>query len=246
MTYLHNKIALWNGSFWKTIEISEKSLELGTLTPLLPYDVYGYLDNGTLALELLAWSDSTTRATEATLQDGRFCKSGDKSRLLLGTIAMRTSTTIEDSLLFRLVANVYNRVARGIRYSAGSSSHTWTPGAASQREYNNTSDVSIILFVNAVPTGFPAGCFSILNSSSTSSVAVLANLDSPANVYPTATGQVPQVFSSFTTTNSWSSFGYYSDVAPGLHKLTLCDRVVNAGSYTLTANFGAMWGEVTI
>lgn len=242
--YLHNGITLWDGVQWRPVEFTETSLALGTLTALLPYDVYAYLNAGVLTLELLAWTNATTRATSVTSQDGRYCKSSDKTRLLLGTIAPITTTTIEDSTINRLVANLYNAVPRGVRYSAGSSSHTWTPAGAALREYNGSSNVHVMRFVNAFTIDLPHGCFATLNSSTTASVSVLANLDSDPTVYPTAPGQPAGVFTSFTTANNWSSFGLYIGVVPGFHKITLCERVVSSGGYTLTGNFGSMWGQV--
>lgn len=242
--YVHNKIPLWDSSNWVPVEFAETSIALGTLTALLPYDVYAYLNAGVLTLELLAWTNATTRATSVTLEDGRYCKAGDKTRLLLGTIAPITTTTIEDSTINRLVANMYNSIPRGIRYAAGSSNHSWTPAGASLREYNGSSNVHVVRFVNAFTIDLPHGCFATLHSSTTASVSVFANLDSEPTVYPTAPGQPAGVFTSFTTANNWSSFGLYLGLAPGFHKTTLCERVVSSGGYTLTANFGAMWAQV--
>ena len=95
--YISNVISLWTGYRWQPIEFSEYTLALGTLTSGKPYDVFAYLSSGVLALEMLAWTNDTTRATAITIQDGRYCKSGDKTRLYLGTFYTTATTTTEDS-----------------------------------------------------------------------------------------------------------------------------------------------------
>ena len=118
--YLSNVICLWDGNVWKPVEFAEVTLALGTLTSAKPYDVFGYLSSGALATELLAWTSDTTRATAVTLQDGRYCKSGAKDRLYLGTFYTTATTTTEDSGGFsttnvggkRFLWNMYNRVPR--------------------------------------------------------------------------------------------------------------------------------------
>jgi hypothetical protein len=134
--YVHNVITLWDGGQWVPTTFTETSLALGTLTSGLPYDVFAYLSSGALALELLAWTDDTTRATTVTLQDGRYCKNGDKTRLLLGSFYTTSTTETEDSEKARYVDNVYNAVTRYC-FASNSTSHTYT--TASAREWNNSS-----------------------------------------------------------------------------------------------------------
>lgn len=110
--YIHNIINLWDGANWAPTEFTETSLALGTITSGKPYDVFGYVSAGALVLELLAWTNDTTRATAVTLQDGRYCKSGDKTRLLLGTFYTASTTTTTDSENYRYLDNVYNRVSK--------------------------------------------------------------------------------------------------------------------------------------
>lgn len=145
--FVHNGINLWDGAKWVPTPFTEKSLALGTLTSGRPYDVFGYLSGGQLVLEALAWTSDTARATAVTLQDGRYCKSGDKTRLLLGTFYTTSATTTEDSLANRYLWNAYNRAVRRV-YVANSTSHTYT--TASWREWNNGSGVSKLNFVSGL------------------------------------------------------------------------------------------------
>jgi hypothetical protein len=118
--YKGNQIQLWDGSAWTTYTSAEISIALGTVTAALCYDVFMYQSGGTPMLEKLAWTDATTRATAVTLQDGRYCKSGDKTRLYLGTFYTTSTTTTEDSGGGtttqvggkRFLYNHYNRVMR--------------------------------------------------------------------------------------------------------------------------------------
>jgi hypothetical protein len=107
-----NKITLYNGSAWQTVAFSEVSLALSALTAGLPYDVFGYLSSGSLQLELLAWSSASARATALTTLDGIYVKSGDSTRLYLGSFYTTSTTTTEDSENKRLLWNMYNKIEK--------------------------------------------------------------------------------------------------------------------------------------
>lgn len=171
--FVHNRIPLWDGSQWKPLIFAETSLALSGLTSGKPYDVFGYISSGSLALELLVWTDDTTRATAVTLQDGRYCKSGDKTRLLLGTIYTTSTSTTEDSQTNRYVANVYNAVplrmfscpAYADNNAVTSYTHTSTTwseangGTGSRVNYVLPLPAMVSIGVQAV--GDPAATFSI-------------------------------------------------------------------------------------
>jgi hypothetical protein len=128
-----NWIGTYDGAAWSISTFAEKSISLAGLTASLPYDVF--IVDGTLALELLAWTNTTTRATALVLQDGIYVKSGATTRRYLGTICITATTgQCEDSLLRRLVWNYYNRVERPMR--AIDTTDSWTYGTASWRQAN--------------------------------------------------------------------------------------------------------------
>lgn len=137
--YNHNLINLWDGFRWQTAEFAETSLSLGTLTASKPYDVFAYLNAGVLALELLAWTSDTVRATNVIRQDGRLCKSGDKTRLLLGTLYTRDTTSVEKSTSLCYLANLYNKLAqRMFKYDPAAS---WEYSSTTVRQVNaNTNN----------------------------------------------------------------------------------------------------------
>ena len=137
--YVSNVITLWDGYRWHPIEFSEYTLALGTLTSGKPYDVFAYLSSGALALESLAWTNDTTRATAITIQDGRYCKSGDKTRLYLGTFYTTSTTTTEDSAAKRFLWNAYNRNARTLFVTDATASWTYNPAGYTIRQARGQS-----------------------------------------------------------------------------------------------------------
>lgn len=140
--YLHDAIVLWDGTRWVASTFAETSLALGTVTSALPYDIFGYLSSGTFTLEKLAWTSATARATAITIQDGRYCKSGDKTRLYLGTIFTTSTTATEDSITKRFVWNMYNRVPRPM-FKAETGASNWSYTTASWRSANNNTAIRL-------------------------------------------------------------------------------------------------------
>lgn len=161
--FVHDKVPLWDGARWAPTTFSETSIALSGLTSGKPYDVFGHLSGGALALELLVWTNDTTRATAVTLQDGRYCKSGDKTRLLLGTIYTTGTTTTEDSENYRYVGNVYNlrtRQTSMILTSGVSSSHSYN--STTRRYFNNDSTARFLFVASLAGVKFAgSGHFSV-------------------------------------------------------------------------------------
>ncbi len=111
--YGGKQISLWNSTAWQLISFAEVSVSLSSCAASTNYDVFAYLSNGSLALELTVWTDATNRATSLISQDGVYVKSGDATRRYLGTI--RTTATAgqcEDSASKRFVWNFYNQQDR--------------------------------------------------------------------------------------------------------------------------------------
>lgn len=108
-----NRLALYVSSAWQLDTFSEPSIALSGLTSGKNYDVFAYDNAGTVTLELLAWTDDTTRAAALARQDGVWVKSGSPTRRYLGTIRTTGTTTTEDSNAKRFVWNADNRLLRG-------------------------------------------------------------------------------------------------------------------------------------
>src|SRR4029077_7974564 len=101
----------------------------------LPYDVF--IVDGTLALELVAWTNATTRATALALQDGIPCKSGALTRRYLGTICIAATGQCEDSIAKRFVWNCYNRAVRPM--SVIDTTDSWTYASTAWRQANGSA-----------------------------------------------------------------------------------------------------------
>ncbi len=113
--HLGNQVPLKSGSVWSAYTFSELTLSLGSDAANTPYDLYVFLNAGVPALERLAWTNDTTRATGIARDStsGFYTKSGDATRLYVGTYRTTGSAgQTEDSLLKRFVWNYYNRVPR--------------------------------------------------------------------------------------------------------------------------------------
>lgn len=139
LPFVHSRVPLWDGTRWLAVEVADSgvSVALSGLTVSRPYDVFGYLSAGALALEYLAWTNDTTRATAVTIQDGRYCKSGDKTRLYLGTFYANATSSTVDSTSGRYLWNMYNRRPRTLRVT--DSTDNWTYGTAAYRAFNNST-----------------------------------------------------------------------------------------------------------
>jgi hypothetical protein len=143
--YKGNKISLYDGSAaWATLTFTELSITLAGLTASRPYDVFCYNNGGTATLELLAWTNATTRATALTTQNGVWVKSGATTRRYLGTIYINSSGgQTDDTITKRFVWNYYNRAQRYL-YTGDSTSHTYN-GAA--RKWNNSDTNNKLEFI---------------------------------------------------------------------------------------------------
>jgi hypothetical protein len=147
--YVGNRVSLYDGSSaWTEIAFAEISIPLAGTTANTNYDVFGYSSGGVLALELVAWTNDTTRATGLARQNGVLVKSGGTSRRFLGTI--RTGSAGQcDWVLGSIAANggqaklnvwnMYNRVAVGTL--VGDSTNSWSLAASATRAANNSSSM---------------------------------------------------------------------------------------------------------
>ncbi len=175
--YVSDIISLWDGAEWTPITFIEITHAMGTVTSGANYDVFGYLNSGALAIEKLIWTNDSTRATAITLQDGRYCKSGDKTRLYLGTIRSTSTTATEDSAGGtttqvggkRFVWNMYNRVRKHALVKDTTSA--WVYKTATWRQANAASGNKV---------EFVIGLASNVSATYTAGVAVQGSIDRAA------------------------------------------------------------------
>ena len=142
--YKGNQVALYDGSTWAIYTFTERSLAL-TATSGSVYDIFLYNNAGTLTLETLVWTNTTTRATALVLQDGVLCKTGALTRRYLGTFCASGTNTTEDSITKRYLWNYYNRMPRGM-YAVETTS-SWSYGTATWRACNASALVRLNMVI---------------------------------------------------------------------------------------------------
>lgn len=135
--YVSDIIPLWDGTRWLCRQFTELTYTLSGVSTGSVYDIFVYDNSGTATLEKLVWTNTTTRATAVTIQDGRYCKSGDKTRLYLGTFYGDATNTTVDTVGKRYLWNMYNRRRRPM--SVNESADSWTYTTATWRAANNSS-----------------------------------------------------------------------------------------------------------
>ena len=185
LPYQGNQVKLWDGNNWAlhTIADAGVSLALTSWTASRPNDIYLYDNSGTLTLERVEWTNDSTRATAIVYDDGIYYKSGDKTRLYLGTVRTTTTTgQTADSIDQRFIWNYFNRVPRNLDYSA-TATHTYS--TTSWRAWNN-STTHRVEFVMGVDEDIVAYGFAgdIYQSSGSSSVYVGVGFDTTAGAGP--------------------------------------------------------------
>ncbi|MBI3295692.1 MAG: LamG domain-containing protein [Deltaproteobacteria bacterium] len=129
------------------LSFSETSVAVPATTTT-PFDIFGYSNAGTLALQAVNWTNDTTRATALTTFSGLLVKSGDASYRYLGTgRTTGSSGQTEDSVNKRFLWNYCNRVPR--KLLAVSATDNWSYTTATWRAANGdaTSGVTRVEFV---------------------------------------------------------------------------------------------------
>lgn len=138
--YVSNLISLYSGTAWEVIEFAELSLSIASITVLMPHDVFIYNNAGTATLEILVWTNATTRATALVKQDGRWVKSGATTRRYVGTLysgGIAGGNDCSDTYAVRDLWNAYNRVMRPMRRLEATDS--WTYNTNSWRQANGSA-----------------------------------------------------------------------------------------------------------
>ena len=136
--YGGNRVALYTGSVWVIRTFSELSLAVAATTAT-NYDDFIYDNAGTVAIESLAWTNDTTRATAITYQDGVWIKSGDATRRYVGShrttaVSGQTEDSFSNRLLFRM-----QQIPRPLRCRISTAS--WTYATNTLRPPNADSAV---------------------------------------------------------------------------------------------------------
>lgn len=146
--YVGNRIDLpdANGNPVRAVS-AEFSIAIPATTSQM-YDIWGYLSSGVPTLELLAWTNDTTRATAIARTNGRYFKSGDVTRMYLGSFrTTAVSGQSEDSLTKRYCWNYYNRVPRPMRRLESTASWNYTTFSFQQANAAAANQLDLVVGV---------------------------------------------------------------------------------------------------
>jgi len=157
-------IALYSGSAWVLRQSAELSIAVPASASTM-FDVYCYDNAGTPTLEVLSWTNDTTRATGLVRQNGILVKSGATTRRYLGSF--RTTTVAgqtEDSVGKRYLWNYYHRADRPMQILETADS--WTYTVSTWRQFNNQAGNQIDCVVGWAEDPVQAWTQGLFNSSS--------------------------------------------------------------------------------
>lgn len=114
--YKGDRIALYDGAgAWNDRISAEISIAVPAVANTM-HDVFVYDNAGAPTLEVLAWTNDTTRATALVYQNGILVKSGAPTRRYVGSFSTTgVAGKTEDSFANRLLWNYNNRVTRQAR-----------------------------------------------------------------------------------------------------------------------------------
>lgn len=128
-----------------TYTTAEVSIAVPATTSQL-YDVFVYANSGVPTLELVAWTNDTTRATALARTNGRWTKSGDSTRLYVGSFRTTgTSGQTEDSAVKRYVWNAYQRRRRGLFVADSTASWNYTTATYRQFDGSTANQVDVVI-----------------------------------------------------------------------------------------------------
>lgn len=235
--YLGDKVALYDGANWDGYSFTERSLSLSGLTANLPHDIFLYDSAGTLTLEAVAWTNTTTRATGLTTVAGVYVKSGTNTKRYLGTICTTASTgQCEDSEDFRGVWNCYHRVPRKLKKT--DTTNSWTYGTASWRSWNNSTAnrVEVVIGLNEEPVYL---LFAGLAGSSAAASSVGIALDSTS----TNSADVTPFINALSGAALNGTSVYNAQVGIGYHYLQLVEYAAG-GTVSFYGDAGVAYTQV--
>lgn len=232
--FVGDSIAIYNGTVWERVAVpATTSLALSGGTASLPHDVFGFNDSGSIGLEILAWTNDTTRATTIVRQDGAWCKTGALTRRYLGTIYLDASKQVTFDSDERGVWNVSNR--RQWESVVHDTTSSWTYTTASFRETRASTANRLYLVVGIGGEDLViAKAYAVFNSSAGGDQAI-----GPGIGVNSTTTNSAELINGFSRAAGLASKGFadYSDrLADGRSYLSWLEIAGTSGTTTF---FGA-------
>jgi hypothetical protein len=214
--YKGNTVSLYTSGVWKPYIFTERAITLVGLASDKNYDVFLYDSAGTLTLELIQWTNDTTRATALVLQDGMYVKTGATDRLYLGTIRTVSLGNAEDGQQRRYVWNMYNRVPRFMKAPL-ETADSWAYTTAAFRQ-KNANAANCLKFIKGVDEDATSAAASAIRSNSSDFVLSYNGIgldSSTVNVPECLPGFVRSYATGSIITQAWAhyngmpGFGYH-------------------------------------
>lgn len=165
--YKGNRIDLLDSGGLPTRLVSaEVSIAVPATTTQM-YDIFAFNSGGVPTLELLAWTNDTTRATALVLINGILTKTGNSTRRYLGsfrTTGVSGQTT--DAMANRYLWNYYNRAVRLLRRIESTANWAYVTATVRQANaavgnqidiVNGIADSTIVIALHAMCSTTVAG-----------------------------------------------------------------------------------------
>jgi hypothetical protein len=239
--YLHDTIQLLDGPRlqWVTVPFVAPSVtfNVGHLANTA-YDIFGYLFNGGLVMEIgPAWTSATARSVDVESTNGRWTKVGDRTRLLLGSVYMSAVGATADSVASRYVSNAYNRVPRLLQVTEPVDSWTYVGGVRQA----NGNVLNLVAFMLSLPCEpIEAELQAMASDDGTVANRIMSagiGLDTTTANSAILKGSGPGVTGSITQFHAfWRGF---PAVTVGRHYLAWVERASGTGTVTWYGDNGA-------
>lgn len=167
-SYKGNKLSHWNGTSEEIHTFSQITRSLSGLTANTNYDAFVYDSNSDGiddTIDLVAWTNNTTRAIAISYQNGIPTKTGATSRTYVGTIRITATTgQCADSLAFRYVWNCFNRVVRPLSSINTATSYAYS--TKTWRQFNGgTGAIQLNLVVGLAEDAITVGATAFFGTS---------------------------------------------------------------------------------
>lgn len=244
--YTHAIIALPRGAGLQRLVFSEVSVSVPATTNT-PFDVFGYYNSGSLALETVNWTNTTTRATALARHSryGFWVKSGDESRRYLGTgCTTGTSGKVANTKAYRGLWNMYNRLPRPLGVVDTTNNWTYTTDTYRQANANTANRVEVVCGLAEVNVNVAVG---VVATNSTGGVVPVVGIGvdttsaNNASVYLVG-GEIAVLIALYAYYRGFPGAGY--------HALNWVERSPASGTTTWYGDNGGvyyqsgMWGDL--
>lgn len=232
--YKGNAIGLYVDGEWQIRTFSEKTIINAVLFPdaNTNYDVFVYAQGESdIAFESVAWTDSATRSSELSRQDGILVKTGDATRRYIGTVRTDAAGKLTSSLQKRFVWNYYNRLQNRLVID-DYTTHTYD--VDSFRPWNNDTSVRIEYVVGLDEAPMTVTLAATIHATVAGSLTyVSAGYDS------TDTPGMPSPVTASDQHYLGVSFAFMND-APGYHYWQVIERAIDDGGTYVSCNLSGL------